>query len=82
MTTLICNCNRTMPLDVPALGRALGETLTEHTTLCRREAPAFQQAARSGAAKGTLVESWMTSASHAANTGSEVVLWHPARPAE
>ena len=46
MTTLICNCNRTMPLDVPALGRALGETLTEHTTLCRREAPAFQQAAR------------------------------------
>jgi ferredoxin len=48
MTTLICNCNRTMPLDVPALGRALGETLTEHTTLCRREAPAFQQAARSG----------------------------------
>ncbi|MDP3519622.1 MAG: 4Fe-4S binding protein [Hydrogenophaga sp.] len=37
-----------MPLDVPALGRALGETLTEHTTLCRREAPAFQQAARSG----------------------------------
>jgi ferredoxin len=49
MTTLICNCNRTMPLDVPALGRALGETLTEHSTLCRREAPAFQQAARSGA---------------------------------
>ncbi|MFC7462480.1 4Fe-4S binding protein [Hydrogenophaga defluvii] len=48
MTTLICNCNRTMPLDVPALGRALGETLTEHTTLCRREAPAFQQAARGG----------------------------------
>jgi len=48
MTTLICNCNRTMPLDVPALGRALGETLTEHSTLCRREAPAFQQAARSG----------------------------------
>lgn len=49
MTTLICNCNRTMPLDLPALSRALGETLTEHTTLCRREAPAFQQAARSGA---------------------------------
>ena len=22
MTTLICNCNRTMPLDVPALGHA------------------------------------------------------------
>ena len=48
MTTLICNCNRTMPLDLPALGRALGESLTEHTTLCRREAASFQQAARSG----------------------------------
>ncbi len=47
-TTLICNCNQTQPLDTAALGRALGETLTEHTTLCRREAPAFQRAARSG----------------------------------
>ena len=39
--------------------------------------PAVQdaaEAARSGAAKGTLVESWMTSVAHAANTGSEVVL--------
>ena len=39
--------------------------------------PALQnvgEAARSGAAKGTLVESWMTSVAHAANTGSEVVL--------
>jgi ferredoxin len=49
MTTLICNCNRTMPLDGEALGAALGETLTVHTTLCRREAPAFQRAARSDA---------------------------------
>ena len=32
------------------------------------------EAGRSGAAKGTLVESWMVSTSHAANTGSEVVL--------
>lgn len=47
MTTLICNCNRTMPLDGEALGRALGEPLTVHTTLCRREAPAFQRATRS-----------------------------------
>ena len=34
--------------------------------------PAVQdaaEAARSGAAKGTLVESWMTSVAHAANTG-------------
>ncbi|TSE30335.1 Electron transport complex subunit RsxB [Tepidimonas thermarum] len=46
MTTLICNCNRTMPLDGVALGRVLGETLAVHTTLCRREAAAFQRAAR------------------------------------
>jgi len=39
--------------------------------------PALQdagEAARSGAAKGTLVESWMASVSHAAATGAEVVL--------
>lgn len=37
-----------MPLDPKALGRALDESLTLHTTLCRREAGAFQQAIRSG----------------------------------
>ncbi|MEN9887920.1 MAG: hypothetical protein RL758_2498, partial [Pseudomonadota bacterium] len=48
MTTLICNCNRTMPLDGQALGNALGEgPLEVHTTLCRREAPVFQRATRS-----------------------------------
>jgi ferredoxin len=47
MTTLICNCNQTMPLDPKALGRALDEDLTLHTTLCRRDAPAFQKACRS-----------------------------------
>jgi ferredoxin len=46
MTTLVCNCNRTMPLDGAALSRALGEHLDVHTTLCRREAAAFQRAAR------------------------------------
>jgi len=46
MTTLVCNCNRTMPLDGAALGRALGESIEVHTTLCRREAGAFQRAAR------------------------------------
>lgn len=46
MTTLICNCNQTMPLDARALGEVLGEPLTLHRTLCRREAPAFQKAAR------------------------------------
>lgn len=48
MTTLICDCNRTMPLQPEALGQALGETLTLHSTLCRREAGAFQAAIRDG----------------------------------
>ncbi|MEO8248228.1 MAG: 4Fe-4S binding protein, partial [Burkholderiales bacterium] len=48
MTTLICDCNRTMPLDPDALGVALGEKLPLHTTLCRREAADFQNAIRSG----------------------------------
>jgi ferredoxin len=47
MTTLICNCNQTMPLNPKALGDALDEDLTLHTTLCRRDAPAFQRACRS-----------------------------------
>ena len=37
-----------MPLNARALGQALGENLTLHTMLCRREASAFQQAVRSG----------------------------------
>ena len=44
MTTLICNCNQTLPLQKRSLGQALGEELTEHSTLCRREAGAFQRA--------------------------------------
>ena len=54
MKTLLCNCNRTMPLDSAALSRALpnlaspGDSLHLHTTLCRREAPEFQRAAKSG----------------------------------
>ncbi len=35
-----------MPLNAKALGEALDEDLTLHTTLCRRDAPAFQRAAR------------------------------------
>ncbi|NML43850.1 4Fe-4S binding protein [Ramlibacter sp. G-1-2-2] len=35
-----------MPLDPQALGKALNENLTLHSTLCRREAGAFQQAVR------------------------------------
>ena len=52
-TTLICNCNRTMALDAAALTKALGPDRAEglqtvHTLLCRREAGAFQRAAKSG----------------------------------
>jgi ferredoxin len=60
MKTLICNCNQTMALDSPALAQALRRTPgaspegleTVHTLLCRREAPAFQRAARETAASG------------------------------
>jgi ferredoxin len=52
MTTLICNCNETMPIDGPALTRALGADANGakavHSLLCRREAGAFQRAAKSG----------------------------------
>jgi len=54
MTTLICDCNRSMPLDRPALARALEKTPGAHTEglqtpaslLCRREAGTFQRAAQ------------------------------------
>ncbi|MBI2748582.1 MAG: 4Fe-4S binding protein [Burkholderiales bacterium] len=48
MPTLICDCNKTMPLAAKELGTALNENLTLHTTLCRREAGAFQQALTGG----------------------------------
>jgi ferredoxin len=58
MKTLICDCNRTMPLDVPAIARALQQTpgasseglQTLHSALCRREAAAFQRAAKASGA--------------------------------
>ncbi len=37
-----------MPLDPKGLGAALDEPLTQHSTLCRREAGAFQQALGQG----------------------------------
>jgi ferredoxin len=49
MPTLICDCNKTMPLDAQSLGQALDEKLTLHSTLCRREAGAYQQAIKTGA---------------------------------
>ena len=60
MKTLICDCNRTMPLDAPALSQALAKTPgastdgleTVHTLLCRREAGAFQRAAKASGASG------------------------------
>ncbi|MDB6002756.1 MAG: putative iron-sulfur binding protein, partial [Rhizobacter sp.] len=53
MKTLICDCNRTMPLDRTAIAGALGDNASDglsavHSTLCRREAGAFQRAAQSG----------------------------------
>jgi ferredoxin len=58
MKTLLCDCNRTMPLERQALSRALAKTPgasaegidAPHTVLCRREAAAFQQAAKLSAA--------------------------------
>lgn len=44
MPTLICDCNKTMPLQEKALATALNEELTLHTSLCRRDAAAFQKA--------------------------------------
>ncbi|MDO8458853.1 MAG: 4Fe-4S binding protein [Burkholderiaceae bacterium] len=48
MTTLICDCSKTMPLDPRSLGAALNENLTLHSTLCRREAGAFIKAIQTG----------------------------------
>jgi ferredoxin len=47
---LVCNCNRTMPLDGKALARALklDTQLPVHTELCRRHLAAFEAAVKSG----------------------------------
>jgi ferredoxin len=44
MPTLICDCNKTMPLATANLARTLREDLTPHSSLCRREAGDFQRA--------------------------------------
>lgn len=45
MTTLICTCNQTIPLDAKALGDVLGEAIAPPAnSLCRRDAPLFQKA--------------------------------------
>ncbi len=48
MTTLICDCNQTLPLDPARLGQALDENLSRHSSLCRRELGAFVKALQSG----------------------------------
>ena len=48
MTTLICDCNQTMPLDAKALGHSLNESLSLHSSLCRREAQGFLNALKGG----------------------------------
>lgn len=46
---LICNCNKTMPLDGKALGNAIKqEAPNVHSELCRRHIAAFEAAAKSG----------------------------------
>jgi ferredoxin len=45
MTTLICDCNQTMPLDARSLSASLNESLTLHSSLCRREVADFLHAA-------------------------------------
>jgi len=54
--TLLCDCNRSMPLDRAAIRSVLARTPgasadgidAVHSLLCRREAGAFQRAAKSG----------------------------------
>lgn len=47
---LICNCNRTMPLDGKAVARALKLTTTPqvHSELCRKHLAAFEAAVKNG----------------------------------
>ena len=47
---LICNCNRTMPLDGKALARALklDGPITVHSELCGRHVAAFEAAVKNG----------------------------------
>ena len=52
MTTLICDCNGTMPLDRRAIAAALGAEAARGvdvacSTLCRRDAGTFQLAIKS-----------------------------------
>jgi ferredoxin len=47
-TLFVCNCNKTMPLDGPALGRALGLPAPPqvHSMMCQRELAQFSEGAQ------------------------------------
>src|SRR4051812_31042606 len=47
---LLCNCNRTLPLDGKAVGIALGASSQPHvhSELCRKHVAAFDAAIKSG----------------------------------
>ena len=55
MTTLICDCNQTQPLDPKALSQSLNEPLKLHTSLCRREAGEFIRAVQGTDAQDDVV---------------------------
>lgn len=42
--TLVCNCNKTMPLDAADIGRGIGQSLEMHQSLCRSEVGQFLKA--------------------------------------
>jgi ferredoxin len=42
--TLVCNCNKTMPLDIGDLSKALGQPLPLHQSLCRQDVGKFLSA--------------------------------------
>lgn len=46
---LICSCEKTMPLDVAAIGRGCGGTITQANQLCGLELDRFKQALGDGA---------------------------------
>src|SRR3954471_6162763 len=46
---LICSCEKTMPLDVPAINRGCAGTITQANQLCGLELDRFKQALADGA---------------------------------
>ena len=44
----VCSCDRTMPLDIDAIGRACGRPVSSHNQLCRAEIDNAREAAAGG----------------------------------